>query len=519
MVRSVEEEPGLQRAPPRLSVTGMGKRFGPVVALDGVTLSVESGSFHALLGENGAGKSTLVKCIMGYHRPDKGAVMIDNVEHSIASPRDAHGLGIGMVYQHFTLVPNMTVAENLLLSRRDIPLVVRWSEELVRMAAFIEGTPFSVDLEAPVSALSAGEKQKLEILKQLYLECRVLILDEPTSVLTPDEADDILGLLREMSDARRLSVLMITHKLREVAAYAHEVTVLRHGQVSGRGNVADLGPGDLVHMMVGRSAVPPPAERVVHDQAQDQGQVRLRLEGLCSEDDKGHQALHDLSLSVRGGEIVGIAGVSGNGQRELVGVLAGQHEPTHGAMFVHQQRYRAGRAEMRDHRVFCLPEEPQRNACVPRMRIFENLALRVFDRPPFARAKWLINRTAMRRAAATLIEQFAIKASSSEAMVDTLSGGNVQRLVLARELSSEVDVLVVSNPCYGLDIVAIAEIRARIMDVRNRGGAVLLVSEDLDELFELADRILVMFAGTIRHEVPIADAERHTIGRHMTGHI
>ena len=504
---------GREGAPPRLAVADMGKRFGSVVALDGVSLSLDSGSFHALLGENGAGKSTLVKCIMGYYRPDKGAVMIDDVERHIASPRDAHGLGIGMVYQHFTLVPNMTVAENLLLSRADIPRIVRWADELAEMAAFVDATPFRVDLEAPIATLSAGEKQKLEILKQLYLKCRVLILDEPTSVLTPDEADDILGLLRAMCDAGRLSVLMITHKLREVAAYAREVTVLRQGRVSGRGAAGELSPADLTHMMVGRRAVPAPAPREAHEQ----GRVRLRVDRLGADDDKGHPALRELSLAVRGGEIVGIAGVSGNGQRELIEVLAGQRARTGGTVTAHDQPYFAARSEMRAHRIFCLPEEPLRNACVPRMRIHENLAFRGFDRPPFSRLRWLLDRRAMRRAARELIDQFAIKAESVDARLDTLSGGNVQRLVLARELSGEVDILVVANPCFGLDIVAIAEIRARIMRVRNRGAAVLLVSEDLDELFELSDRILVMFAGAIRYEVPIAEAERHTIGRHMTG--
>ena len=502
------------QAPSRLDVTDMSKRFGPVVALDSVSLTLEAGSFHALLGENGAGKSTLVKCVMGYYRPDKGTVMIDGTARAIHSPRAAHVLGVGMVYQHFTLVPNMTVAENLLLSRARIPAVVRWAEERRDMEAFVAETPFRVDLAAPVGALSAGEKQKLEILKQLYLRCRILILDEPTSVLTPGEADEILGLLRAMTDAGRLSVLMITHKLREVGKYAEEVTVLRHGRVSGRGRACELTPADLTHMMVGKSTIAKPAARV----GRDRGEVRLRLDNLSADDEKGHRALDNVSLEVRGGEIVGIAGVSGNGQRQLVEVLAGQHERSAGVITVHGAPYFASRAEMRRHRVFCLPEEPLRNACVPRMRIAENLAFRTFDRPPFTWAKWFLNRGAMRRAARDLIDQFGIKAASADAPVDTLSGGNVQRMVLARELSGEIDVLVVANPCFGLDIAAIGEIRSRIMDARNAGAAVLLVSEDLDELFELSDRILVMFAGTVCYQVPIDQAERATVGRHMAGH-
>lgn len=500
--------------PPRLDVVGMCKHFGPLVALDEVSLTLETGSFHALLGENGAGKSTLVKCIMGYHRPDKGSVLVDQAAQAIHSPRDAHMLRIGMVYQHFTLVANMTVAENLLLSRADIPPVVRWADERREMEAFVESTPFRVDLGATISTFSAGEKQKLEILKQLYLNCRILILDEPTSVLTPGEADEILGLLRNMTDAGRLSVLMITHKLREVGDYAEEVTVLRQGRVSGRGRTKDLTPADLTHMMVGDNPIAKPAERI--DLAD--GRVRLRLDNLCADDDKGFGALDNVSLEVRSGEIVGIAGVSGNGQQELVEVLAGQRKRSGGTITVHGEPYFSVRAEMRRHGVFCLCEEPLRNACVGRMRIAENLAFRNFDRPPFAIGRWFLNRNAMRRAAQDLIKQFRIKTPSADMPVDTLSGGNVQRMVLARELSGEVDVLIVANPCFGLDIAAIAEIRSRIMQVRNNGAAILLVSGDLDELFELSDRILVMLAGSIRYEVPITEAERATVGRHMVGH-
>ena len=500
--------------PSRLDVVGLCKHFGALVALDEVSLTLETGSFHALLGENGAGKSTLVKCIMGYPHPDKGSVLVDQTVQAIRSPRDAHMMGIGMVYQHFTLVANMTVAENLLLSRADIPGVVRWADERREMEAFVASTPFRIDLDATISTLSAGEKQKLEILKQLYLNCRILILDEPTSVLTPGEADEILGLLRNMTDAGRLSVLMITHKLREVGDYAEEVTVLRQGRVSGRGRTADLTPADLTQMMVGSNPIAKPAARMdVPD-----GRVGLCLDNLSADDDKGFGALDNVSIEVRRGEIVGIAGVSGNGQQELVEVLAGQRGSSGGTIAVHGEPYFATRDEMRRHRVFCLPEEPLKNACVGRMRISENLAFRNFDRPPFAVGRWFLNRNAMRFAAQDLIKQFRVKTPSADMPVDTLSGGNVQRMVLARELSGEVDVLIVANPCFGLDISAIAEIRSRIMQTRNNGAAILLVSEDLDELFELSDRILVMLAGSVCYEVPITEAERTTVGRHMAGH-
>ncbi len=501
-------------APPRLEVAGMTKQFGALVALDDVSLTLEPGSFHALLGENGAGKSTLVKCVMGYHLPDRGAVVLDGVARVVRTPRQAHALGVGMVYQHFTLVPSMTVAENLSLARADLRLVVDWTAEHDRMHGFLAEMPFKVDLSAPVSTLAAGEKQKVEIFKQLYLDCRILILDEPTSVLTPGEADEILGLLHDMTRAGRLSVLMITHKLREVVAFADEVTVLRRGTVVGRGRMEKLTAQDLAAMMIGGGELPPPAQRVAHPA----GQVRLRLESLCVDDDKGHRAVSNVSLAVHAGEIVGIAGVSGNGQTELVEVLAGQREAAGGTITVHGQPYAATRAEMRRHKVFCLPEEPLRSACVARMSVAENLAFRTFDDPRFTLARWGLNRAALRRAARELIGRYRIKTASADAPVSSLSGGNVQRMVLARELSGDVEVLIAANPCFGLDIAAIAEIRSQIVRARNRGAAILLVSEDLDELFELADRIVVMFNGELVYETPTAAADVAVVGRRMAGH-
>jgi simple sugar transport system ATP-binding protein len=501
-------------SPPRLRVAGMTKRFGSLVALDDVSLTLEPGSFHALLGENGAGKSTLVKCVMGYYAPDHGAVVLGDVARVIRTPRHAHALGIGMVYQHFTLIPSMTVAENLLLVRSDLPFVIDRRAEARRIHRVLADMPFKVDLDAPVSTLAAGEKQKVEILKQLYLDCRILILDEPTSVLTPGEADEILGLLQTWTRRGRLSVLMITHKLREVVAFADGATVLRRGRVVGHGEARDLTAQALAAMMIGEAEIPPPAERVAHPP----GQVRLRLEGLCADDDKGHRAVANGSLTVHAGEIVGVAGVSGNGQAELVEVLAGQREAAAGTVSVHGQRYTATRAEMRRHKVCCLPEEPLQNACVQRMSVAENLAFRTFDQPPCAIGGWGVSGAAIKRAATELIRDYRIKTSSPDAPVSSLSGGNVQRLVLARELSSDVEVLIAANPCFGLDIAAIAEIRSQIMRARNRGAAILLVSEDLDELFELADRIVVMFNGQFVYETPVDEADLAAVGRRMAGH-
>ena len=499
---------------PRLQIKDMTKRFGPVLALDDVSLSVEPGTFHALLGENGAGKSTLVKCVMGYCSPDKGVVSLDGVEQAIPNPRHAHALGIGMVYQHFTLVPRMTVAENLLLARADLPVRIDWKAENARLRHFMKDMPFTIDPGAQVSTLAAGEKQKVEILKQLYLKCRILILDEPTSVLTPAEADEILGLLHQMSRAGDLSVLLITHKFREVTRFAEEVTVLRRARVAGRGKIEDVTLKDLARMMIGTSEIPEPAQRA----PQIGSSEHLRVEGLCADNDRGHRAVDAVTFKVRAGEIVGIAGVSGNGQRELVEVLAGQREPAAGSILVGGEAYRPTRAQMLRHKVSCLPEEPLRNACVPGMSVAENLVSRKFDQPAFTIARVFLNRRAMRSFAADLIASYRIKAPSPEAPARTLSGGNVQRMALARELSGEIEVLVAANPCFGLDFAATSVIRSQLMQVRNRGAAILLVSEDLDELFELADTILVMFSGKIVYETPRTSADLATVGRYMTGH-
>jgi general nucleoside transport system ATP-binding protein len=492
---------------------GIGKRFGDLVALEDVSVRVSAGTVHALLGENGAGKSTLVKCIMGYHRPDEGSVVVGSREVEIASPRQAHALGLGMVYQHFTLVPHMTVLENMVMARADVPMVIDWRAERRRLDSFLATMPFRVPLDAPVAALAAGEKQKAEVLKQLYLESRFLILDEPTSVLTPNEADEMLGMIRAMAHAGAVTVLIITHKFREVTAFADEVSVLRRGRLMGGGPVASLDADQMARMMIGDQEIRGMSGRA----RRDEGARCLELDGLEAEDDEGLPAVRGVSLAVRAGEIVGIAGVSGNGQSELVQVLAGQRDATGGRVRIHGEPYRARRGEMLRHRVSLLPEEPLKNACIPRMSVADNLAFRRFDQPPYAAGPWM-RRGAFRRAAQELIARYRVKTSSPDAPVGTLSGGNVQRTVLARELSGAVEVLIAANPVFGLDFAAVADIHAQIMAARNRGAAVLLVSEDLDELLELSDRLLVMFEGRIVHETAPATADLTVIGRYMAGH-
>ncbi len=504
-----------------LETVALTKRFGGFVAMDRVDITVAAGSVHALLGENGAGKSTLVKCVAGSQRPDGGSIVIDGRERDIATPVVARALGIGMVYQHFTLAPGMTVAENLLLAGGRTPALIDWKKERAALAAFLETTPFRLDLDATPAALAAGEKQKLELLKQLYLGPRLLILDEPTSVLTPSEADEVLTWVRAVARRGACTVLMITHKFREVMAYADDVTVLRRGRRVHGGRVAEATPQMLAQAMMGdvggrAQALVAEGRAVLRTPTPRDAPVALQVRDLSAYGDRGTLAVQGLSLTVRRGEILGIAGVSGNGQRELVEALVGQRPRLSGSVAVVGQPYAARRAENRLLRLRALPEEPLRNACVGDLSVAHNMALRDFDRAPMTRGGWL-RFAVWRERARGWIADFGVKTRGENAPIASLSGGNVQRAVLARELAGDINVLIAANPVFGLDFAAVAEIHARLLQVRENGGAVLLISEDLDELIELSDRIAVMSEGRIVHETTGAKADRRAIGAHMGG--
>jgi simple sugar transport system ATP-binding protein len=500
--------------PPCVEVRKLSKRFGSVQALCDASVRFAPGRVHALLGENGAGKSTLVKCVMGYYRADSGAICLDDVVQTIRSPHDSRALGLGMVYQHFTLVSQMTVAENLVLGRAEIPTTINWDAEHQALSQFMRAMPFRLDPAVPVASLSAGEKQKLEILKQLYLGRRFLVLDEPTSVLTPDEADQVLSETRGLAERGALTVVLITHKLREVMRFAQDVTIMRGGRIVGTTDVSSTSIDELAQRMFGPSGIAAPARHSTAAHAQASGDPYCEAHNLSALGDRGALAVCDTSFAVRRGEIFAIAGVSGNGQKQLVEVLAGQREAAGGSVRIAGERYRCTRGEMQRHGVYLLTEEPLSNDCVRSLSVMANLALRRYDRPPLAWHGWL-RRRALRRFAEGLIARYRIRTSSPLARIDSLSGGNVQRTVLARELSEDVRLLILQNPCFGLDAAAAAEIRARIATARNRGVAVLLVSEDLDEVLELADRIAVMSGGRIVHEVERRHADRYELGRHM----
>jgi general nucleoside transport system ATP-binding protein len=424
-----------------------------------------------------------------------------------------------MVYQHFTLVPSMTVAENLVMARMQMPAVVNWARERAALSDFLTTMPFKVPLDVPVGTMAAGERQKTEIIKQLYLQRCFVVLDEPTSVLTPQEAEEMLGMIRDLTHSGAITTVIITHKLKEVDLFVDDVTVLRRGRMAGSGSVAARDPAgltapELTAMMIGEPQAPGLAER--HGEP---GNVPLlEVQGLRTIGDLGRPGLDIAQLIVRQGEIVGIAGVSGNGQKDLVEVLGGQRPLSGGAILVDGETYTATREESQTHDVRVLPEEPLRNGCVPPMTVVDNLNLRSFDLGPGKTHRTWLDRAGMATKAREMIAAYGVRTPSPQAPIGVLSGGNVQRCVLARELDGTVRLLIVANPCFGLDVKAVAETRARIMAARNAGAAVLLISEDLDEILELSDRVAVMHEGQVVHEMPAEGADPQEIGHHMLGH-
>ena len=528
----------------RVEMLHFSKRFGALQALDDVSMTVAAGSFHALLGENGAGKSTLVKALIGFYSADTGQVLVDGREQAIHSPRDAAALGIGMIFQHFTVVPGMSVAENLALAQRDLKSVIDWKAERARLSEFMATAPFPLKLDARVADLAAGEKQKLEILKALYARRRFLVLDEPTSVLTPQEADEVLGQMKALCQAQQLTVLIITHKFREVFGFCDEVTVLRRGRRTGGTQVAATTRDELAGWMMGVSTEDVSAtsaaataqavgtaaasqaaavaealgQPAASQPAVPRGTPRLSIGQLRVAGVEGRMAVEGLSLNVMPGEIVGVAGVSGNGQRELVAALTGALPIAGGQVWVDGQPYKPTRRMMRELHVRSLPEEPLHNACVGKLAVADNLALRSFDHPPLARGPWL-SRSAIRAQALQKIAAFKVKTPGPDALIETLSGGNVQRAVLARELEGSPRLLIVANPCFGLDFQASAEIHARLRAARDAGAGVLLVSEDLDEILALASRMVVLSHGHVGLECATAEADISAIGKAMAGEL
>ncbi|HIQ06334.1 MAG TPA: ABC transporter ATP-binding protein [Anaerolineae bacterium] len=495
-----------------LELTGITKHFPGVLANDQVDFDVHAGEVHALLGENGAGKTTLMRILYGLYQADEGEIRINGQPVQIRSPHDAIAHGIGMVHQHFMLVPTLTVTENVILGLPSSRAPFLDSEQAARRIAHLSETyGLKVDPNAYVWQLSVGEQQRVEIIKALFREASLLILDEPTAVLTPQEVEELFGVLREFT-AHGLAVIFITHKLHEVMAISDRVTVLRAGRRVATLPTSETNPQALAELMVGRQLQPPTREN-----GREPGDLVLTVENLSALGDKGVPALRDVSLDVRAGEIVGLAGVSGNGQRELAEVIAGLRRPTSGQVLIEGKDV-TGRSptEMIQAGLAYIPEERLTVGTIPDFSVAENAILEVHGRPPLARGIFL-NTEAVRRFTQQLIEQYDVKTPTQETPIKKLSGGNIQKLILARELSRNPKLLIAAQPTRGLDVGATEYIHHRLLEERANGTAILLISEDLDEIFALSDRIAVMYEGRIMGIVPIAFAQRETIGLMMAG--
>jgi len=490
---------------------GITKSFPGVVANDSVDFEVAAGEVHALLGENGSGKTTLMNVLYGMIRPDRGRISLRGEEVRLASPRDAIERGVGMVHQHFMLVGVLTVAQNVALAlsaaeRRPGPFVDLRAAQ-ARIEAMSARYRMPVDPRAPVWQLPVGTQQRVEILKALLRGADLLILDEPTAVLTPTETVELFRTLRVLAGEGR-SVVFITHKLGEVMETADRVTVLRAGRVVGTVDTASTTPTALARMMVGRDLAPPADHR-----PRATGDTVVTVQDLRARDDRNLPALRGVTFEVAAGEILGVAGVDGNGQRELAETIAGLRDVDGGTVrFAEARTHRGPRARAIGH----IPEDRQRTGLIAEFTLTENLILKTHDRPPVARW-WGLDLGAARQATERAMAEFDIRAPGPDTLAATLSGGNQQKLILARELGLDSRFVLAVQPTRGLDVGANDYVHRRLVDARDRGAAVLLISTDLEEILTMSDRVLVLYEGQVMGVLPRAAADREVVGLMMAG--
>ena len=493
---------------PRLEMRGVTKRYPGVVACDSIDLDVREGEIHALLGENGAGKSTLMNVLYGLATPDEGTILIDGQPVEIAEPSDAIARGINMVHQHFMLVPVLTVADNILLGAEVMKnrLFIDRSETNERIHELGQRFGFDIDPDARIDSLSVGWQQRVEILEALYRDANVLVVDEPTAVLTPQETKEIFAVLRRLADEGH-SIIFISHKLYEVLEIADRITVIRRGKVVGSRVPSETDEEDLAELMVGREV-----QLTVDRGESHPTDPVLKVTDLRVSDDRKHETVEGVSFEVKAGEIFGIAGVAGNGQNELVEALTGLRKPSHGSVeLAGVDLTGKGPRHMQAAGMSFVPGDRHRFGLVLPFPLTDNLVLTQYDEPPFARG---INRNEgeVARWADRAIEEYDIRTPSADVTASTLSGGNQQKAVVAREFSRDLSVLVLDQPTRGLDVGSIEFIHKRVIAKRDEGAAVLLVSAELDEVLELSDRIGIMYAGRIVQVVDARSANKEEVG-------
>jgi len=493
---------------PALEMRGITKRYPGVVANDSIDLEVRPGEIHALLGENGAGKTTLMNVLYGLATPDAGEILLDGKPVQLADPTDAIARGINMVHQHFMLVPVLTVAENIVLGEESTTagVFLDRKESDRRIIELGRRFGFEVDPDAKVGSLSVGSQQRVEILKALYRNARILVLDEPTAVLTPQETEEIFEVLRRLA-AEGHSIVFISHKLYEVLEIADRITVIRRGKVVGERIPSETNEADLAELMVGREV------SLIADRGESNpAGTTLRVQGLSVKDDRGQEVVHEIDLDVRAGEILGIAGVAGNGQDELVEAIVGLRKPAAGHVMLDDREITGkGARDVSGAGVAYVPADRHRFGLVLSFSIADNLVLNSYHRRPYARGI-LRNDAAIRKMAEERIKAFDIRTPSAEAKAGTLSGGNQQKVVVAREFDRDLRLLVLDQPTRGLDVGSIEFIHKQVVAKRNAGTAILLVSAELDEVLELSDRIAVIYRGRL---VAIRDgrtADKNEIG-------
>ena len=495
-----------------LELRDVTKRFGSLLANDGITLSLMEGEVLALLGENGAGKTTLMNIVFGHYVADSGEVKVGGRNLPPGSPEAAIRAGIGMVHQHFTLADNLTVLDNIVLGREPL-----WSPRQKlgkarrRIREISEHHGLELDPDARVGDLAVGQKQKAEILKALYAEARILILDEPTAVLTPQEAESLFATLRSLA-RKGFSAIIISHKLHEILRVSDRIAILRDGRLTGDVSAEGIDRDRLAEMMLGRKVSRPAVERI------EAGDPVLELESVSTEGGNRAACLDAVDLTVRANEIVGIAGVAGNGQQTLAGVISGVKVPVSGRIRLAGKAFGFGNARrVVRANVGRIPEDRSKEGIFGEMTVWENLISEDLRSEPFCRAGMLVNGRAARDHAESLIEQYDIRCKGVEAETRLLSGGNLQKLILARGLSRGPRFILANQPSRGLDEGAIAFVHSRLLEARNSGAGILLISEDLDELLSLADRLFVIYRGRIREAAPAADPDVTQVGLMMSG--